>query len=173
MFNEIQEFNAQADALRTRLEVWIKDTSVPLEERWNAACQASAILEHEGCGIHHLDSLVIGGEIAWYDHVGIDRYQTCVLMSDDFIDHFAQVIESEGTIKKYINEQGSYCEDYEVDLDTMVDNYGFKVTIKEEPGLVYEEGTYWHSVKLKPRVTKDQLKEAILLAGIFQFTLDW
>jgi hypothetical protein len=71
--------------------VQLKDTSLPLDERWDAyraLCDNNILVKNEGYGDGFLDTL--GEELTMYDHFNVDKYQTM-----EFVDMYDKVMEAD------------------------------------------------------------------------------
>ncbi len=62
---------------------FIKDKSIPLDERWEFFKEAPEYLKNKSSYIEHFDAetLLEEGEIVWYDEFYIERYQECELVN--------------------------------------------------------------------------------------------
>jgi len=66
--------NKVIELYKPSFEAYIKDKSVPIEDRWASFLTAPySIKEHECYGT---DLLLDGKDINWYDDFGVERYQT-------------------------------------------------------------------------------------------------
>ena len=72
----LDRFNAP-NLLKEVFSDYIKDKSVPLEDRWEVFCAAPDDFSiHEGCQYHFDREEDDFGEISWYDDFYYDRHQT-------------------------------------------------------------------------------------------------
>lgn len=96
--DELIAYKQDSNPLKDRFLAFIKDKSVPLNERWETYLEAPReFLEHHFWVVHFdSEKLLESGEISWYDDFGADRGVT--VSGADIIDRMEDSIEFEDDV---------------------------------------------------------------------------
>lgn len=105
----IESINATVTLLKEPINKYVTNKDVPLEERWQAALLAHWAFKTEDWHCHPIEELA-GRPLAWYDDFNVERYQTKVVLSDDFVETFLGKYPdiSEEVLKETILANGAY-----------------------------------------------------------------
>ena len=81
IIDEIREYKKSPNALRDRYVAYIKDTGIPLDERWETFKEAPDDWKEHRLWVQTFDIEKTVGEISWYDDMYIEKYQTVDMVS--------------------------------------------------------------------------------------------
>ena len=93
MLEEIKAYKKNQNPLQVRYVAYIKDTSIPLADRWKVFFEAPTDFKNHKSYIEHFASekLLPNAEISWYDDFYVEKNETV-----DMFDMVVNMEEKEG-----------------------------------------------------------------------------
>lgn len=78
MLAKIQKYIADGEQIKQAFVTYIKDKSIPLEERWKTFGAAPFEFKNQDSSVVYfkVENTLSEGEIVWYDDFNIEKYET-------------------------------------------------------------------------------------------------
>ena len=101
LINNVEKFFEDQKAIKKKVQKYLKDRSVPLEERWSfyLKIEEKGVLENDSCGNGYVEALTEGTkqELCLSDDFGMSKHETrsfsCILEYVEYEDFAIKVPE--------------------------------------------------------------------------------